>query len=501
MSDYRLEMKGIIKEFLSLRALDNAQFKLRAGEVHALLGINGAGKSTLIKVLSGVYKREQGEIFIDGKPVEINQPNDAMKAGIATVYQDPQMVTSFTGYENIFLGSESEKKGAFAQFNRKKMKKKAEELLKEFPLEIDLNKPIFKLSAVEKEIIAVLRALSKRSNILILDEPTSILTEKEKHTLFDLIKMLKKKGVSIIYITHHLDEVSEICDSMTIFRNGQNVATLPVKQGEINTEHIAELMLGKKLEAIYPNKSNTQNRECILKVDNLFLENKFKDISFNAKKGEVLGIFGLVGSGIDELSKVLFGAMSKTGGKMNINGKEVQLSSPKSAIDNGIFLVPGDRRHEGQIGEQTIATNLTLSKLEKITNNIKLVNRKQEAIQSNELVEKLQIATTGIDKKVRLLSGGNQQKVVIGKGLFTDAKVYIFSEPTIGVDVGAKAGIYNTMRELSKDSAVIIISSDCEEVLGMADRVMVIHQGKVTLECEAEKTNLNNMLVHAISAN
>lgn len=500
MSDYRLEMRGIVKEFSSLRALNNASFKLKKGEVHALLGINGAGKSTLIKVLSGVYQREEGDVLIDDKEVEINSPNDAIKAGIATVYQDPQMITSFTGYENIFLGCESEKKGAFARFNKKEMRKKGKELLKEFPLEIDLDKPIFKLSAVEKEIIAVLRALSKRSNILILDEPTSILTEKEKHILFDLVNMLKKKGVSIIYITHHLDEVSEICDTMTIFRNGENVATLPVQKGMINTEYIAELMLGKKLEAIYPPKAVLKSETSILEVKELELESKFENISFTAKKGEILGIFGLVGSGIDELSKVLFGAMLKSNGYILINGNKVNVSSPDKAIYNGIFLVPGDRRHEGQIGDQTISTNLTLSKLEKITNKINLVNTKQEVMESKELVNKLQIATTGIDKKVRLLSGGNQQKVVIGKGLFTDAKVYIFAEPTVGVDVGAKAGIYEIMRELSKDSAVVVISSDCEEVLGMADRIMVVNQGRISLECMAGDTNLNNMLVHAISA-
>ncbi|MCT4606555.1 MAG: sugar ABC transporter ATP-binding protein [Marinisporobacter sp.] len=499
MSTYRLEMNGIVKEFLSLRALDYADFKLKKGEVHALLGINGAGKSTLIKVLSGVYIREGGEIFIDGKPVEINKPNDAMAAGIATVYQDPQMITSFTGYENIFLGTESEKKGVFAPLSRKEMKKKAEDLLVEFPLDIDLEKPVYTLSAVEKEIIAVLRALSKRSNILILDEPTSILTEKEKHILFDLIKMLKNKGVSIIYITHHLDEVSEICDNMTIFRNGKNVATLPVERGEMNFEQIAELMLGKKLDALYPKKTRIDG-EVILEVKDLYLKDKFDPISFQARKGEILGIFGLVGSSIDEISKVLFGAMEKSSGHIKIKDKQVEINSPGKAIEQGIFLVPGDRRLEGQIGDQTIASNLTLSKLERITNGIALVDRKQEDQYAHALVEKLQVATTGINKKISLLSGGNQQKVVIGKGLFTQAKVYIFSEPTVGVDVGAKAGIYETMRELSKDAAVIVISSDCEEVLGTSDRIMVVHQGRVTLDIDAESTNLNNMLVHAISA-
>jgi ABC-type sugar transport system ATPase subunit len=500
MSEYRLEMNGIVKEFSSLRALDNASFKLKAGEVHALLGINGAGKSTLIKVLSGVYKREGGEILIDGNSVDINKPKDAMAAGIATVYQDPQMITSFTGYENIFLGNESKKEGIFAGLSKKQMKKQAEELLVEFPLDIDLEKPIYTLSAVEKEIIAVLRALSKRSNILVLDEPTSILTEKEKCILFDLIKILKTKGVSIIYITHHLDEVSQICDSMTIFRNGKNVATLPVKGGQVDSEQIAELMLGKKLEALYPPKTKISDGEVIFEVKDLALNEKFHDVSFKVKRGEITGIFGLVGSSIDEISKVIFGAIAKSKGEIMVNNEVVDVSSPKKAIEHGIFLVPGDRRSEGQIGDQAIATNLTLSKLERITNTMALVNRRNENKHANKLVEKLQVATTGIDKKISLLSGGNQQKVVIGKGLFTEAKVYIFTEPTVGVDVGAKAGIYETMRELSKSAAVVVISSDCEEVLGTADRIMVVNQGRVTLDTCGENTNLNKMLVHAISA-
>ncbi|MDR1132333.1 MAG: sugar ABC transporter ATP-binding protein [Oscillospiraceae bacterium] len=499
MSEYRLEMKGIVKEFLSMRALDNADFRLKEGEVHALLGINGAGKSTMIKVLSGVYQKDSGKIFIDGRELEIGNPADAIKAGISTVYQDPQVVPSFTGYENIYLGAENNKKTFFSALNRKAMREKAKKLLEEFPLDVDIDKPVYLLSAIEREIIAVLRALSKRSNILILDEPTSILTEKERQILFDLVRLLKSKGVSIIYITHHLDEVSEICDAMTIFRNGQTVASLPVEKGKVETEQIAELMLGKKLTALYPPKAEEPGTEVLFEARDLNLGGKFEHISFAAKRGEIYGIFGLVGSGIDEISKVLYGAMYKSSGELLAHGRRLALRSTAQALKNGIFLVPGDRKAEGQIGDMPITMNLTIAKMQRIVNRLGLVRRRKENALSEEMVQKLSIATPSIQKKVGELSGGNQQKTVIGKGLFTEADIYIFTEPTVGVDVGAKSGIYEIMRELSKTAAVIIISSDCEEVFGMADRAQVIYKGKCTFESETRLTTLHQMLVHAVS--
>ncbi len=499
MGEFHLEMRNIDKEFLSLKALNGANFSLRHGEVHALLGINGAGKSTLIKVLSGVYIRDGGEIRINGQPAKINNPQDAIAAGISTVYQDPQMVESFTGYENIYLGSESEKKGIFTGLNRREMRKMALELLKQYPLDIDIDKHVYELSAIEREIIAVLRALSKQCSILILDEPTSILTEKEKHILFDVLKILKKKGVSIIYITHHLDEVSQICDRFTVFRNGKDVAEVPVINQQVDPSYIAELMLGEKLESLYPEKIADMNGETVFEVEKLSLSGKFENISFSLKKGQIYGIFGLVGSGIDEISKICYGAMDSTDGEIKKHGKKIDLRSVKTAIENGIFLVPGDRKSEGQIGSLPISTNLTIAKMSRILNNFGLIRHNVEAEESKKLVDKLSIATTTIGKKVQELSGGNQQKVVIGKGLFTQAEIYIFTEPTVGVDVGAKFAIYDTMRQLSKDAAVLIISSDPEEILGNADRLMVIHKGKATLEKNAEDTNLKEMLVAAVS--
>ncbi|MCG8482202.1 MAG: sugar ABC transporter ATP-binding protein [Clostridia bacterium] len=499
MSEYRLEMKNISKQFLSLKALDKVDFKLKRGEVHALLGINGAGKSTLIKVLSGVYSKDEGQVMIDGKLVEINDPKDAISTGISTVYQDPQMIESFTGYENIYLGSENDRKSIFSGLSRKQMRKNAQALLSQYPLEIDLDKKVYALSAIEREIIAVLRALSKQCKILILDEPTSILTEKEKHILFDVIKMLKQNGVSIIYITHHLDEVSQVCDQITVFRNGKNVAEVKVKNHQVNVHDIAELMLGEKLESLYPQKNKEYLSETMLEVKDLSLNGKFENVNFQVKKGEIYGIFGLVGSGIDEISKILFGAMNESSGKVYKSGKEINLKNPKAMIEEGVFLVPGDRKSEGQIGNFSIANNITIAKMKRVLNKIGLVKKGIENSEAEKMVNHLSIATTHIHKKVQELSGGNQQKVVIGKGLFTQADVYIFSEPTVGVDVGAKFAIYDTMRQLSKDAAVLIISSDPEEVIGNADRMMVVHKGKTTLKADAENTSLKEMLVCAVS--
>lgn len=499
MENFRLELKGIEKQFTGMKALDDACFALKKGEVHALLGINGAGKSTLIKVISGIYSKDGGEIYMNGKLVNIQNPQDAIRLGISTVYQDPQMIESFTGYENIYLGVENDKNFAVTAMSRKEMCQRAKDLLKEYPLDIDVEKPVYSLSAIEREILAVLRALSKRCDVLILDEPTSILTEKEKHILFDFIKTLKDKGVSIIYITHHLDEVEKICDAFTVFRNGKNIAYEEVVNGRVDAHHIAELMLGEKLEQLYPPKSKEYLGNVVLETKKLTLDGKVNELDLSLRKGEILGLFGLVGSGIDEISKILYGAMYYSSGEICLNGAPVDLKDTTDAIEHGIYLVPGDRKSEGQIGNLEIAQNLTLSKLSRISNKLGLVNRKQELVYANELKEKLAIATPSIHKKVQELSGGNQQKVVIGKGLFSQAGIYIFCEPTVGVDVGAKSGIYDTMRELSKEAAVMIISSDPEEVLGNADRVMVINQGTVTLSCDESETTLQDMLVKATS--
>ncbi|MDR1506680.1 MAG: sugar ABC transporter ATP-binding protein, partial [Treponema sp.] len=471
MAEYRLRMENISKSFASMKALDNVELLVKKGEVHALLGMNGAGKSTLVKILSGIYTRDSGRIFIDDQEAFIYNAQDAMNCGVATVYQHPNLVNTFTGYENIYLGEESK---SFT-INREKMKKDAQNLAKEYKVNVDVTKMIGDMKPVERELICILNALSRESKILILDEPTSILTEKEKDILFEVVRELKAKDVSVIFVTHRLDEINEICDKITVFRDGKNVESSQVGKG-IDSSYIAELMLGRSLEKFYPSKSTEDPGEIVFETQNLALNRRFENISLKAKKNEIFGIFGLVGSGIDELSKVIFGVVQPSQGKIFIRGKEIKIKSPQTAIKNKIFLIPSDRQTEGFVGDQGIDSNITMPKMDKITYRIfGLINEGVKRKHSAKLVKDLSIATPHVKKVVAELSGGNQQKVVVAKGLYTDADVYIFSEPTIGVDVGAKYSIYEIMRRLSKTSAVILISSDIEEVYGMADKVMVLN--------------------------
>ncbi|MDR2470493.1 MAG: sugar ABC transporter ATP-binding protein, partial [Treponema sp.] len=357
MEQYRLELRGINKQFTGVQALVDAGFSLKRGEVHALLGINGAGKSTLIKIISGVYSKDSGDIVLDGKPAAINNPQEALDLGISTVFQDPQIVDSFTGYENIYLGVENGVRFELSPISRKKLRQKAQKLLEEYPLDIDIDKKGSDLNNIEREILALLRALSKKCDILILDEPTSILTEKEKHILFTCVRELKNRGVSVIYITHHLGEIGEICDAYTIYRNGRGAATEEIKNSRVDIEHIAELMIGKRLSQFYPEKTKAPG-EVVFSCRSLCLAERLFNIAFESRKGEILGIFGLVGSGIDELSKILYGAMDYDGGEMTLRGKALRLPDTGSALRRGIYLVPGNRKTEGQIGNLSIAENL-----------------------------------------------------------------------------------------------------------------------------------------------
>ena len=495
MDEFSLEMTGIVKEFPGVRALDGADFRLARGEVHALLGINGAGKSTLIKVLSGVYQADAGRIVLNGRAIEINSPQSAIDHGIATVYQDPQMIESFTGYENIFLGSESESAGLFPRIRRKKLLARGRELLERFPVDIDLDRPVGQLQTVEKESIAILRALSRENmSVLVLDEPTSILTRREIEILFAQIRMLTESGISIIYITHRLDEVFQIADRLTVFRDGRNVATCRTSDEGVDHGRIAELMLDRELSHMYPPKGEAPGK-AVLSVKDLSLAGKFTETSFTARRGWILGVFGLVGSGIDELCKTLFGVLGRTGGTTEINGRAAALDSPSDAIANGLFLIPGDRRAEGQISDESVSFNVVLSNMARVAGLGFLIDRRAERHDAQAMAEELDIKTPDVGEDVSLLSGGNQQKVVIGRGIYTDSEVYIFQEPTVGVDVGAKAGIYGMIRKLSSEKAVIVVGSDCEEIYGLCDHAMVMHQGRVVMDKAAGEVRLEQMLL------
>jgi ribose transport system ATP-binding protein len=495
MEDHSLEMKGIYKEFPGVKALMGVDFALKPGEVHALLGMNGAGKSTLIKILAGIYPMDSGEIYLNGTKVDIPTPLAAKSLGISTVYQDPQMVPSYSGYENIYLGSESSKKSVFSVFSRSNLAKRAEKLLEKYPFQIDLSKPVAELETVEKETIAVLRALSQENtSILVLDEPTSILTRKEDEVLFKQIDILKKSGISIIYITHRLGEVFQVADRFTVLRDGMSVGTHTVGDEGVNHNKITELMLGKTMTHIYPERTGNPTNE-LMRLEDLSLEGYYQNINMSIRKGEITGVFGLVGSGFDELCKTLFGLMQPTAGKIFIKDRQVAMRSVNDAIGSGIFLIPGDRRVQGQISDESISFNISLSALDKISTIFGLVRSGKEKRATQQVVDNLQIKTPSVSQKVGLLSGGNQQKVVIGKGLYTDSDIYIFEEPTTGVDVGAKKSIYELIRNLAKEKAVIVVSSDCEEVYGLCDRAMVLFKGRVVLDKPIEQTRLDEMLL------
>jgi ribose transport system ATP-binding protein len=499
MENYALQMKGISKEFPGVQALSGVDFELQPGEVHALLGMNGAGKSTLIKILAGIYQKDAGEIFINGNKVEITNPSSAKALGVATVYQDPQMISSFTGYENIYLGSETHGKSVFRGINRSEMHQRAQKLLEKYPFQIDLSKQVFELETVEKETIAVLRALSQENTcILVLDEPTSILTKKEIEVLFRQIDILKKSGIAIIYITHRLDEIFQVADRFTVIRDGLNVGTYGIKDSGIDHGKITELMLGKKMTQIYPERGENPEAE-FLRLEELSQEGYFQNISLSARKGQIIGVFGLVGSGFNEMCNTIFGLTPPTSGKIFLKGQEVKFKSVSDAIKQGVFLIPGDRRVQGQISEESVAFNVTLSALNKISTLFGLVNQGRERKITERVVKDLQIKATSIGQKVGLLSGGNQQKVVIGKGLGTDSEIYIFEEPTVGVDVGAKSSIYRLIRELSKNKAIIVVSSDCEEVFGTCDVAMVLYKGRVVLQKPVEQTRLDEMLLYGLT--
>lgn len=475
-----LTISRLAKRFGAVQALDDVDFTLERGEIHALLGVNGAGKSTFIKILSGVYTKDEGTIDIDGRAVEFRSPRDALAEGVAAVQQHPELVADLTGYENIFLGLEGARRGFFSRIDRQAMKQRGDALLARFPVNIDLSRRVATMSMVEREIVAVLQALSRDNiRVLILDEPTSTLTEVEKGVLFSLMATLRASGISIVYITHRLEEVMEIADRLTVFRGGRRIVTMTAEHARTQGISLAELMLGETLDNIYPPKREPGlSEDTVFAVEGLHIPGVLENVRFEVRRGEILGVFGLVGSGLDELSKALFGAAGHTAGTIRVNGLEVRPRSPREALAKGIFLVPGDRRVEGLTLGQPSIFNMTLANLDKASGLAGLLRRGRNRRASAELAAKVALQPPILDRAVSGFSGGNQQKIVVAKGLFTEADVYIFVEPTVGVDIGARSRLYALMRELARTSAVIVMSTDCDEVHGLSDRVFALYKGR-----------------------
>ncbi len=474
MSEYLLEMKGIDKSFPGVKALQNVDLQLKSGEVHALLGENGAGKSTLIKVLGGIYHAEAGEIFIDGQKVEIDGVSAARAAGISIVHQELVLVPYMTVAENIFLGREP---GTKFNVNHRKMVEDAQHLLDAYEMNIQADMLVDKLTIAQQQMVEIVKAISFNAKILVMDEPTSSISDKEVGFLFETIRTLAKKGVGIIYISHKMSELEEICDRVTVMRDGQTVGTRVVK--ETNTDELIALMVGRELTNYYT-RDFLEPGEVILKCEHISDGKMAKDASFELHKGEIIGFAGLVGAGRSETMKAIFGLAPHMTGDVYVKGQKANIKSPIDALKYGIALVPENRKTEGLYKVQSVKYNSTIQVLKQFIGKLHVDGRKEEEI-TQKYIDLMATKTPSQEQVIGNLSGGNQQKVMIGRWLATDPEILILDEPTRGVDVGAKAEIYSIMNDLVKNGmSIIMISSEMPEIINMSDRVYVMNEGRVT---------------------
>ena len=488
-------MKNIRKTFPGVVALDNVNFTLLKGEVHILLGENGAGKSTLVKILSGAYQKTAGMILFEGKEVDIRTPRQAQQMGISIIYQEFNLIPYLTVAENIFLGREPV--GFAGVIDREKMYKDTQIILDDLGVKIDPGSMIKNLGVAEQQMVEVAKALSLNTCILIMDEPTSALTEREIKELFSTIKSLKKKDVSIIYISHRLEELFEVGDRVTVLRDGKYIATVQISN--TTAEDLIRMMVDRELKEHYPRNVVKPGGE-VLRIEDLTAGNVLKDINLSIRKGEIVGIAGLLGSGRTELARALFGLNKIVSGRIIIHGKSEKISSPRKAIDLKIGFLTEDRKQQGLVLGLSLKDNICLPSVDRLS-RFGIVNRKQELITANKFVRNLQIKATGLDQKTMYLSGGNQQKVVMSKWLATEADILIFDEPTRGIDVGSKVEIYKLMNDLKEQGvAILMISSDMLEILGMSDRIIVMHDGKITAEYASHEATQEKILHSALGA-
>ncbi|NPV54295.1 MAG: sugar ABC transporter ATP-binding protein [Firmicutes bacterium] len=478
-----LEVKGVTKEFPGVVALDSVSLSINAGEIHALVGENGAGKSTLIKVLSGVYQPDRGEIYFDGRPVRLAGPSDAQSLGIAVIHQELMNVPHLSVAENITLGRPPMiRRGVMGMIDWPAMNKTAHEALERLGVSINPRAIMKTLSVSQMQVVEIARAVSSNARLLIMDEPTSALSEDEVDRLFNVVKALKAQGVTVIFITHRLDEVFRIADRITILRDGKIIATKD--RTEISREELIKAMVGRPLGFEYPKRS-VQRGKRIMSVENLSRGNVLRDINFSLFEGEILGIAGLMGAGKTELVRAIFGADKRSGGRVLFYDEPLDIKSPQEALRMGIGLVPEDRKRHGLVLGMSVRENMSLSAIDRICRWSFVLDSRNETIACRDLVEKLGIKTPGLERKVKFLSGGNQQKVVLGKCLFGKLKLILFDEPTRGIDVGAKAEIYRLMNNLVEEGvAVIMVSSELPEVIGMSDRILVMHEGRIAGELD-----------------
>lgn len=488
----RIEMRGIDKLFGSNQVLKQAGFTLESGEVHALMGENGAGKSTLMKILTGVYTKDAGTVLVDGKEVNYKNPQEAEKAGIVFIYQELNVMFDLTVEENLFMGKEIH--GKFGICDKKAMQKKAQEALNILGVNISPKTVMAELSVGQQQMVEICKALMADAKVFIMDEPTAALTQSETVALFKVIESLRKKGVSMVYISHRMEEIFELCDRITVLRDGSYIGVKNIP--ETNMNEIVKMMIGREIGERYPSRNVKIGKE-VLKVKELTRKGTFHDVNFSVRAGEVLGVSGLMGAGRTEIMQAIFGNLSYESGTIEIDGKEVKISNPRQAMEHGIGFITEDRKTEGLMLDKSIRENISLCNLRRISKS-SVISREAEKNMVAEAIKDLHIKCFGSYHECNNLSGGNQQKVVLAKWILTNPKILILDEPTRGVDIGAKKEIYSIINKLAAQGvAIIMVSSELPEVLGMSDNIMVVREGEVRGIISYEEANQERVMTLA----
>ncbi len=496
MANTILQVNNLTKSYSGIKALDDVQLTLQKGEVHALMGENGAGKSTFMKILIGLLSPDTGEILFEGEPIKNKTVSEISKMGISMIHQEILIIPELTVAQNIFLGREKDISGNKSGWlNDKNLTLKASELLSELGMDLYPDIKMKFLSVAQMQMVEIAKAISNDAKVIIMDEPTSAISDKEVSTLFKIIRDLKSKGVAIIYISHKMDEIFEICDTITVLRDGKYIATKSASELDINS--LIGMMVGREITSMFP-EPVLEKGEIIISVKNLTKKGKFSNINFDVRAGEILGISGLMGAGRTEIAQAIYGLASADSGEIYINGEEVKIKSPKEAVDKGIGYVSEDRKGLGFIPELSVKQNLTLANLSEHCQGL-FINNTKENKAADQMITGLKIKAFGRDQKVTHLSGGNQQKVVIGKVLAASPKVIILDEPTRGVDVGAKFEIYKLISTLaSQGIAIIMISSELPEILGMSDRILVLSKGLQTAVLSGKEATQEIIMSYAV---
>ncbi len=489
-------MEGICKTFPGVKALDQAQIRVRRGEIHALMGENGAGKSTLMKILNGLLKPDAGTIWLDGKEITVGSPAEALRHGVAMIYQELNPVLDMTVAENIFMGREFTKGGTFFVDKRKGIEE-AGILLKKFGLDIDPKAKMRTLPIAKMQMIEIMKAVSSGAKLIVMDEPTSSLTEDEIEVLFEKIRDLKENGVAVVYISHRMEEIFEIADTVTVMRDGKYIDTKSIKEIDNNT--LIHLMVGRELSNIFP-KVQADIGDLVLEVKDL-CSDRFDNVCFHVRSGEILGFYGLVGAGRSELMKTIFGMLPYKSGEILLNGRSLTIRTPHQAIDNGIAMVTEDRKEYGLVLCRSICENIALPNLNRFKKKV-FLDRGKEEEECGDIANKISVKMSGLNQIAGNLSGGNQQKVVLAKWLIEQPKVLILDEPTRGIDVGAKAEIHTLMCEFARQGmAIIMISSELPEVMGMSDRIVVMGENQIRGEFMYGSYSQDEILKCALGGN